>query len=103
MLPTIVETPIFTKRISEYLNEEQYRLLQIALALNPERGAIIPGSGGFRKMRWQAKGHGKRGGLRVIYLWQKSQGVIVLVYLYTKNELDNLTPSQIKALRNALL
>jgi len=37
------------------------------LLADPEAGAIIPGSGGVRKLRWGVAGRGKRGGIRVIY------------------------------------
>lgn len=64
-----VETPIFTAAIRLLLPDEEYRALQSALLLRPEQGAIIPGSGGLRKIRWTGRSHGKRGGIRVIYFW----------------------------------
>jgi hypothetical protein len=30
---------------------------------------VIPGTGGARKLRWAAKGKGKRGGARIIYVY----------------------------------
>ena len=44
-------------------------MLQEALLKNPEKGDVMPGTGGFRKLRWRDPrlGKGKRGGLRVIY------------------------------------
>ena len=57
-----VETPIFTKEVLDLLDDDQYRALQLALIFRPEQGAIIPGSGGLRKLRWGGKGRGKRGG-----------------------------------------
>lgn len=64
-----IEAPAFTRRISEYLDEEQYRKLQNELAMNPELGDLMPGTGGFRKLRWAdpRRGKGRRGGLRIIY------------------------------------
>jgi hypothetical protein len=47
----IVETPIFTKRISQALDDEQYRRLQAALVTAPRSGAVIPSGGGLRKLR----------------------------------------------------
>jgi hypothetical protein len=57
-----VETPIFTVEVQKLLGEEEYRALQLALLFRPEQGALIKGSGGIRKIRWGAKGKGKRGG-----------------------------------------
>jgi hypothetical protein len=62
-----VETPIFTKLIGAILDAEEYRALQAALLLRPEQGALIPGAGGLRKVRWGQAGTGRRGGLRLSY------------------------------------
>ena len=39
----IIETAIFTKRVNELLDDEQYRLLQWILVKAPGSGKIIPG------------------------------------------------------------
>jgi len=63
----IIETPIFTRKNQAILSDEEYRLLQVQLINKPDSGKIIRGSGGLRKLRWSASGHGERGGIRVIY------------------------------------
>ncbi len=65
------EAPAFTRHLHDYLDEEQYRALQMELIRNPEAGDLMPGTGGFRKMRWAdpERGKGRRGGLRVIYYY----------------------------------
>ena len=45
------ETSAFTRRIVEIMEDEEYRLLQLALMKKPEAGAIVPGAGGMRKIR----------------------------------------------------
>ncbi len=95
----IVETHVFTKQVVNLLTDEEYVELQVALIMRPEAGRVIPGSGGLRKVRWQAKGHGKRGGIRVIYYWAVSRSRILLLYMYAKGEQDDLSPDQLKALR----
>jgi hypothetical protein len=64
-----VESPPFTRQVSRYLDEDAYRELQARLSENPEMGDLMPGTGGFRKMRWAdaRRGKGRRGGLRIIY------------------------------------
>ncbi len=96
---TIIETPTFTRLVSKYLDDESYRLLQVSLALNPEKGKIIPGSGGIRKLRWGTEGRGKRGGLRVIYYLHVSQGKVLMLFIYSKSEVGDLTKEQIRILR----
>ena len=95
----IIETPIFTRRIQDVLGDDEYRLLQAQLLQNPGAGKIVPGSGGLRKLRWAAGGHGKRGGIRVIYYWFLSQEVLLMLFAYPKNEQDDLTPTQLKQLK----
>src|SRR6185503_4131070 len=97
-----VETPVFTRLITHVLDDEQYRALQLALSLRPEQGALIRGSGGLRKLRWAIRGKGKRGGLRVIYYWDPADDVIYLIYLYAKNELEDIRPDQLKLLRRTI-
>jgi len=76
--------------------------LQIHLVNKPDVGKLIPGSGGLRKLRWSAGGHGKRGGIRVIYYWFMSKDVILLLFTYPKNEQDDLTQEQLKQLRKII-
>ncbi len=61
-----IETPVFTRAVVELLSDEEYSSFQLALLLRPRLGAVIPSSGGLRKLRWSLKGRGKRGGIRSI-------------------------------------
>ena len=95
----IVETTIFTRRVTKLLKDDEYRLLQQALLLRPELGSVIAGGGGIRKVRWKVQGSGKRGGARVIYYWAVAQDTILMLFIFAKNERSDLTPAQIKMLR----
>ena len=99
-----IEAPAFTRYVSEYLDDEQYRVLQNELAKNPEAGDVMPGTGGFRKVRWvdPRRGKGRRGGLRIIYYSFSSDQQIWLITLYDKNEAADLTPKEKKALKSAV-
>ena len=60
-----IETPIFTRRAKELMDDDAHIAhiaLQKVLVLNPSMGGVIEGTGGIRKIRVAAKGHGKRGG-----------------------------------------
>ena len=85
-----IETSLFTRLIYDYLNEDEYRDLQVYLLYYPEKGNLVPGSGGVRKLRWAQKGKGKRGGIRVIYYWQVNENEIWLLTVYGKNERTNI-------------
>ena len=99
-----IEAPTFTRQLAQYLDDEQYRRLQDTPADTPELGAVIPGTGGFRKLRWAdvRRGKGRRGGLRVIYYRFDSQNQIWLMTVYGKNEAVDLTPEQRKTLKAAI-
>lgn len=97
-----VETPTFTRRILELMNDDEYRELQLHLAKHPGIGKVIPGSGGLRKVRWAGSGRGKRGGLRFIYYWWVSKDRISMLFIYRKNEQDDLAPEQVRFLRRTL-
>jgi hypothetical protein len=99
----IIETSVFTKRINALLNDDEYRLLQNILIEMPKAGKIIQGSGGIRKVRWGGSGHGKRGGVRIIYYWATSCNQIFMLYAFAKNERDDLTKEQLSILRKALI
>lgn len=95
----ILETTVFTRQINELVTDDNYAALQQHLRTHPDAGDIIPGSGGLRKIRWQAKGHGKRGGMRVIYYWYIQGDCIYMLLAYGKNEQADLTKDQLKILK----
>ncbi len=97
-----IETSIFSRLVGEYLTDDEYAALQWALTLHPEAGAVIPGSGGLRKLRWGATGRGKRGGLRVIYYWRNAAGEIWLLTVYAKNEAENIPAHVLRQLKEAI-
>jgi mRNA-degrading endonuclease RelE of RelBE toxin-antitoxin system len=95
-----IETPIFTKLVTDLIPDDEYRKIQLALVLRPGAGKIIPGSGGLRKIRWKSGGSGKRGGLRLIYFWDVPEDRIYMLLIYKKSKQEDLTPNQLKILRN---
>jgi mRNA-degrading endonuclease RelE of RelBE toxin-antitoxin system len=92
------ETTVFTKQVEQLLDAESYRLLQMKLVVDPEAGALIPGTSGLRKIRWQGSGRGKRGGIRAIYYWATRDDVVLMLLAYPKSERDDLTAEQKKLL-----
>ena len=98
----IVETKIFTKQITELLDNEEYREFQNYLANDPTIGKVIKGTGGLRKVRWKTSTKGKRGGIRVIYYWVENNDLILMLFAYSKSELDDLTQSQLKILNKII-
>ncbi|MBN1936832.1 MAG: type II toxin-antitoxin system RelE/ParE family toxin [Anaerolineae bacterium] len=95
----IIETSVFTRQVQRLLSDGEYQQLQVALVERPDQGAIIVGSGGIRKMRWAGQGRGKRGGVRVIYYWASAQDQLLMLFIYTKGEQQDLSPTQVQILR----
>lgn len=60
--------PKFKVEATELIGADGIEAVAAWLLARPNAGAVIPGAGGARKLRWAAKGKGKRGGARIIYL-----------------------------------
>ena len=97
-----VETPFFTEDLLAMLSDDEYREMQNDLLLKPTKGALIPCSGGFRKLRWSQGHKGKRGGVRVIYFWDKPSEKLYLIYIYKKGVQEDMTQNQVKILKSLL-
>ncbi len=81
------------------MGDTEQRRLQQALLENPRIGAVIPGSGGIRKMRWQVTGRGKRGGLRLIYWIDWEDKTICMLTVYAKSEQDDIPLHLLRKIR----
>lgn len=90
----IKETSVFTRQVLKLLSGESYRLLQLHLVENPDAGALIRGTGGLRKIRWEGSGRGKRGGVRVIYYWATAKNLLLMLLVYRKKDGGDLSPKQ---------
>lgn len=73
-----IETSLFAKYRSNYLNDEAYREFQNFLMQQPEAGNVIQGTGGLRKLRFY------------------------LMTVYSKNEMVDLSAQEKKLLKQLL-
>lgn len=103
-MASFVELPPFQRHRQEYLDDEAYRQLQLTLIENPESGAVMRGTGGLRKVRFEdtLRGKGKRGGLRVIYYYWVQGCEFWLFTLYDKDEMTDLDERERRAIRALL-
>ena len=99
---TVVETLLFQKQWPLYWTEEERGEFAAYIAESPDAGAVVPESGGIRKVRWRRAGSGKSGGVRVIYFARVAEEEVVLLTLYAKSKTDNITGAKLKEIRRAL-
>ena len=64
-MQTVVETPSYLAIANKLFSEEERADIVALVAIDPECGDLIRGTGGFRKVRVARKGMGKSGGARV--------------------------------------
>ena len=94
-----IETPTFTRLLNNLLTDDEYRVFQNVLVEKPDRGDLIKGGGGIRKLRHALPGRGKSGGVRIIYYWIQDAHQIYLLLIYSKSRKDNLTDQETALLR----
>ena len=99
---TIIETPTFMADAAKVWDDEERLEFFARIANEPEAGAVIPGSGGCRKVRWSRSGTGKRGGTRVIYFTRLSAGELWMLLVYPKSAKDNISSHILKQIRKEI-
>ena len=97
-----IEASSFTKLLSKYLTDDEYRALQTYLMQKPDAGNLVKGSGGVRKVRWASEGKGKSGGVRVIYYWKKTDHEIWMLTIYSKSERSTIPGHNLKQISEAI-
>ena len=63
----VLRLAIFSQRARKLLTDAEIEALAAYLSQSPEKGDVIPGTNGLRKLRWSVGNRGKRGGSRIIY------------------------------------
>ena len=101
-LHTVVETPEFLAAARRVLTETEHKELIDFVASHLNAGELMPGTGGARKLRWGAKGKGKRGGVRAITYYAGPSFPVFLLTVFAKGERANLTKAERNQLRQVL-
>ncbi len=78
------------------LGDDELTALQILIMMQPKGAPVVAGTGGLRKLRFAAesKTTGKRGGIRVCYVYFEEWGIVLLVTAYAKNRKDDLSVAE---------
>jgi hypothetical protein len=91
---TIVELPEFLRRAEALITEHEKQSIINYLALHPNAGVIMKGTGGIRKLRWATGGKGKSGSIRIVYYFHNESIPLFLLSLFGKSEKSNLSKSE---------
>ena len=96
----IIRTTPYLKAVKRIgISAGSERKLFEELCDNPEKGDLIVGSGGARKIRLALGNRGKSKGARVIYHYFRIKERIYLLGAYPKSEQANLTKAQVNELK----
>lgn len=95
---TVLQLPKFKSEATELIGPDGIEAVALYLIDHPNAGDVIPAAGGARKLRRAAKGKGKRGGARVVYLYVVIAARI-LIRCYSKNMRTDLTADEKRDVR----
>jgi hypothetical protein len=87
----VVETAAFIAKAKGCMSDVERTAAIEMIARTPERGDLIEGGGGIRKVRFAVGGRGKSGGVRIIYYYHGRDVPVFLLTVFAKNEKANLT------------
>jgi hypothetical protein len=98
----IIATRNYERRASRLFSAKERMASEAEIVAQPDAWPVIPGTGGARKARVGMRGHGKRGGGRVIYFYSQSPSLIALLDIYAKSAKENLTYADQQNIRAAI-
>ena len=76
------------------LTDDDLKELQTMLLRNPKLGAVIRGTGRLRKVRFAYGNRGKSHSARVCYVDFEVNGIIFLVMVFAKSDMENLSKAE---------
>ena len=101
-LHTVVETPEFSREAARLLTAIERLALILHLAGNPRAGAVMPGTGGARKLRWATGNRGKSGSVRVITFYSGTDIPVFLIAIFGKSAKVNVTKAEANEMKQGL-
>ena len=99
---TFVESVLFSSQVYDYLTDDEYGEFQAYLSAQPNKGDVVRGSGGVRKVRWKRAGSGKSGGVRILYYARTDKGEIWLLLIYAKSARETIPGPLLKRIKQEM-
>lgn len=99
----VIETPTFLRNCDDAAMPEEERAAIVgAIAAEPHKGDLMPGTGGARKRRFAGRGKGKSGGYRTVSYFAADDVPVLLLALIDKGTRADLPKAEQNALRERL-
>jgi mRNA-degrading endonuclease RelE of RelBE toxin-antitoxin system len=83
---TIAEMGCYASEADKLFKPEEHERLKEFLALHPESGDVIRGTGGVRKLRWPLKARSKGKDFRIVYYFRDLNMPLYLLAIYKSGE-----------------
>lgn len=99
-LITVAETALFVRQAEAVWSDAEREEFVSYIAANPKVGDMIPETGGVRKVRWNRRGSGKRGGAKVIYFYADPGRPLYLLMVYAKARKEDLSAEEKRTVRD---
>jgi hypothetical protein len=86
------------------LDDDDLAELELLILADPNRGQVIAGTGGLRKLRFSPSRwrRGKSGALRIGYAHDARLEKVLVLAVYAKNDKANLTPAERNEIKQIL-
>ena len=103
-MQTVVETEGYLRDAKALGLSDRGRMEIVEfLAMHPDAGDEIKGTGGARKIRFAGNGKGKSGGYRVITFYSGVDIPVFLLNIFAKNEKTDLSQAERNGLKSVLV
>lgn len=99
LIRTFIELTAFKNKVDSLGGPPLLKLIQDELLKGLDKGDLIKGAGGIRKLRVARQHGGKSGGFRVFYLDIPHAGVTYLMSILDKRESENISDHEKAILR----
>ena len=83
---------------AEGMTEFEIEIMVQMLAMDPEAGDLIRGSGGCRKVRVAGRGKGKSGGYRVVTVYAPPRMPVYVLAVLSKGSRANFSRGEVAAM-----
>jgi hypothetical protein len=98
----VIYTSVYLKKIEKILSLDERIEAENEIVMSPEKGKVISGTGGVRKIRARRGNKGKSGGIRIIYYFYVKKNSIYMLSAYAKNDKVDLLPSEKKSMKKLI-